>query len=79
MSQKGTVRVTVDNGGEPIENADGRYVGQTGKCVFEDDSISDGYMVTSISVNVHIVQIMLRGVTYADFIAKNPTAFFINL
>lgn len=79
MSQKGTVRVTVDNGGEPIENADGRYVRQTGKCVFEDGSISDGNMVTAISVNVHIVQFMLRGVTYADFIAKNPTAFFINL
>ena len=74
-----TVRLTVDNGGEPIENEDGRYVGQTGKCVFEDGSISDGNMVTSISVNVHIVQFMLKGVTYADFIAKNPTAFFINL
>ena len=74
-----TVRVTVDNGGEPIETNDARYINQTGKCVFADGSISDGNLISGVVVNVHIVQFLLRGLDHATVTAKNPTAFFINL
>ena len=74
-----TVRVTVDNGGEPIETNDARYINQAGKCVFADGSISDGNLISGVVVNVHIVQFLLRGLDHATVTAKNPTAFFINL
>ena len=74
-----TVRVIVDNGEEPIQNVDPRYINQIAKCVFEDGSISAGNVIADISVNVHIVQFLLRGLDYATVTAKNPKAFFINL
>ena len=74
------VRVTVDKGETPIENTDTRYVGATCNVIFADESISENFVITGISVNVHIVEFLLRGVTsYSEFSAKSPTAFYINL
>ena len=79
-----TVRVSVDQGEEPITDNDERYKingsnAGCGKVVYGDNTISDNIAIIGISVNVHIVQFLLRGLAYNDFVALDPQAFFINI
>ena len=68
-------RMIVDNGNSPIESNDARYVGQNVHIILEDASDITA-LVTDIEVNLHIVDILLRGFAWDDLAA--PKAFYFN-
>ncbi len=68
-------RLIVDNGEFPIEANDARYVGKTLHVILADASEITSLAV-AVEVNLHVVEILLRGVTWSDSAA--PKAFYFN-